>query len=99
MKVMMSVLSVAIMALVLVSVGQARAGSSYNGNLAVLAPVHNVSANVGDRDTAGAGNLTALPPYLCIAAPAYTGYVDARAIPCPLNENLRRVPEPMGSWE
>jgi hypothetical protein len=98
MKTMISVLGVVIMALALVSVGEAATGSSYNDNPVLFAGTHNVYVDAGDRNGDRAANVTSFPPYPCIASPAYTDYTDAVAIPCPVNEKVRSIPEPFGSW-
>ncbi len=97
MKSIVSVWVVLIMAFVLVSIGEAGTGSSYNDNLAALIETHNGHADAGARDADNSGYLPAGSPYPCIASPAYADYAEARAVPCPVNQRVGQVPDPMGS--
>jgi hypothetical protein len=96
-KAIVSVWVALIMVFALVSIGEAGTGSSYNGNLAALVETHNGHADAGTKDADNPGYFPAGSPYPCIASPAYTDYAEARAVPCPVNERARRVPDPMGS--
>lgn len=97
MKSVMRVLVLMIMVFALVSIGEVGTGYSNNDNSAVFVQTHNAPAGANVRDADNPGYLPAGTPYSCIASPAYTDYIDARAVPCPLNEKDRRVPDPMGS--
>jgi len=66
---MMSILCVVVMALVLVSVGGAATGSSYNDTPALFAGTHSVSVDAGDRDGNRAADLTSFPPILALHRP------------------------------
>jgi len=97
MKSIVSVLAVMIMAFALVSTGEAAVLSCRNDNPGVSVETCNTLAGDGFKDADRAGDFSTGNPYPCIASPAYPDYVNARAIPCPVNEKARRVPEPMGS--
>ncbi len=97
MKSIMSALVVLMMAVALVSIGGAAIGSLDNHTPAGVAVPHNSTAGAGVRDADNPGVFPTGTPYPCIASPAYLDYTNARAVPCPLNDEARRVPDPMGS--
>ncbi len=97
MKSIMSALVVLIMAFALVSIGEVATGSSNDYTPAGVAVAHNSHAGAGVRDADNPGVFPTGTPFPCIASPAYADYTDAVAVPCPVNEKTRRVPDPMGS--
>jgi hypothetical protein len=55
---------------------------------------------VSAKDADNPGHFSTGTPYPCgVESPAYTDYIDARALPCTDRdrESSRRVPKPMGS--
>ncbi len=97
MKSIISALVVLMMAFALVSIGEAASGTFNNYTPAAIAVAHNTTAGAGVRDADNPGVFPTGTPYPCIASPAYPDYTDAVAVPCHLNEETRRVPDPMGS--
>ncbi|MGA3118815.1 MAG: hypothetical protein ABSF90_30885 [Syntrophobacteraceae bacterium] len=56
--------------------------------------------NVSAKDADNPGHFSTGTPYPCgVESPAYTDYIDARALPCTERDrdSSRRTPEPMGS--
>lgn len=96
-KMLISVFIVMIMALSMVSIGEAGACPCSNGNLALSAVSHNGSAGAAVRDADRAGDLAALSHYSCVTGPARTDYVGIHFVPCPTNAKVDSVPNPMGS--
>ncbi|MFZ0932046.1 MAG: hypothetical protein WAN11_25830 [Syntrophobacteraceae bacterium] len=97
MKAMMSVLFAMIMAFALVSSSEAGWFSS-NDNPGAISSAHNTPGNVSTKDADRAGDITEGTLFPCGSDPAYTDYIDARAIPCTDGTRPPQVPEVMGTW-
>jgi hypothetical protein len=80
-----------VLAMAFALVSSVEAYSSSNDNQAVSA------ATDSFKDADRADRLPSGTPYPCIASPAYLDYAEARAVPCTLDEETRRVPMSMGS--
>ncbi|MGA2400305.1 MAG: hypothetical protein ABSG91_01195 [Syntrophobacteraceae bacterium] len=101
MKKMMSVLFVLIVALALVSSGEAGIRSSSCDNPGVFSGARNTPAGVSARDSdhAGSGREAICSNCVFSAPPAYTDYIDARMAPHGAATKGGPAPEVMGSWE
>jgi len=97
MKAMMSVLFVMVMAFALVSSAEAWQGSVID-NPGAISAEHCTPGNVSTKDADRAGDITGGNLFPCGAEPAYTDYIDARAVPCTVDNRPPQVPEVMGSW-
>jgi len=80
----MSILVVLMMAFALVSSGEAGwFPFCCNDNHGTNSAAQNTAGNLSAKDADRAGHFPTWMPYRCgVASPAYTDYIDARALPC-----------------